>query len=191
MSGTFEMAAAAAEGLPVKAVVIDSKGPTMSLGWQVLAAARARDAGADVEEILRQVERVRQRLVLLVGMTSLKYLRQGGRIGEAAKWAGSLLKVMPLIAVNHQKGVVEPVSLTRTRHALVDLLFDSFRQRLAGMRDVHVAVLHGDAPAEAEALAARIRAECSPVELLINLTGPVLGINTGPGALALCGYGEA
>jgi len=26
--------------------------------------------------------------------------------------------------------------------------------------------------------------------LIVNITGPVLGINTGPGALALCGYLE-
>jgi len=24
----------------------------------------------------------------------------------------------------------------------------------------------------------------------VNITGPVLGLNTGPGALALCGYAE-
>jgi DegV family protein with EDD domain len=41
MSGTFQAAKQVAErtGFPVH--VVDSKGPTMSLGWQVLAAARA------------------------------------------------------------------------------------------------------------------------------------------------------
>jgi len=29
-----------------------------------------------------------------------------------------------------------------------------------------------------------------PAEIMINITGPVLGINTGPRALALCGYRE-
>jgi len=39
-------------------------------------------------------------------------------------------------------------------------------------------------------LAEQIKAEFDPVELIINITGPFLGINTGPGALALCGYAE-
>ena len=52
-------------------------------------------------------------------------------------------------------------------------------------------MLHGDVPEEAEALAERIREEFHPQELLINITGPVLGINTGPRALALAGYTEA
>jgi fatty acid-binding protein DegV len=55
---------------------------------------------------------------------------------------------------------------------------------------LHIAVLHGNVPEEAKALAERIQAEYQPEELLINLTGPVLGINTGPRALALAGYWE-
>jgi len=53
-----------------------------------------------------------------------------------------------------------------------------------------VAVLHGNALPEALALADRIKKEYNPSELLVNITGPVLGIHTGPRALALCGYTE-
>ncbi len=47
-----------------------------------------------------------------------------------------------------------------------------------------------DALDAAQQLAERIQNEFHPLELLINITGPVLGINTGPDALALCGYNE-
>jgi fatty acid-binding protein DegV len=53
-----------------------------------------------------------------------------------------------------------------------------------------VAVLHGNALTEAQALTERIKRDYTPLELLVNITGPVLGIHTGPGALALCGYRE-
>jgi DegV family protein with EDD domain len=175
MSGTYEMAKTAANHISIPVTVVDSKGPSMSLGWQVLAAARARQAGADRASILAQVERVRQRLALMVGMETLEYLQKGGRIGAAAKWAGALLHVRPVVAINHHTGVVEPVSLVRTHKALVDLLYHKFFEQMQG----------------GKALAERIRSEYNPCELLINITGPVLGINTGPGALALCGYGEA
>jgi len=39
-------------------------------------------------------------------------------------------------------------------------------------------------------MADRISQEYENLELIINITGPVLGINTGPRALALCGYFE-
>jgi len=55
---------------------------------------------------------------------------------------------------------------------------------------MRVAVLHGNVLSEAQELANRIKDEFHPLEVLINITGPVLGVNTGPRALALCGYNE-
>lgn len=190
MSGAYQMALQAAKLVKVPVHVIDSKGPTMSLGWQVLAAARACAAGADVQTILKTVEQVRKRLVQLVCMDTLEYLQRGGRIGGAVKWIGSLLNVKPLVSINHQTGLVEPVSLARTQKAVIDLMYKKFFSLLSEGKKLHVAVLHGNALDKAEALAARIKDEYNPVELLINITGPVLGVNTGPGALALCGYAE-
>ena len=190
MSGVYQVATNAAPRDKLPVAVIDAKGPTMSLGWQVLAAARARDAGASLQEIVDRVEHVRSRMAQLVFMDTLDYLRQGGRIGEAMKWMGVRLQVKPVVLVNHESGRVEPVGLARTHKAGVEMLYSKFFGLLARMGELHVAVLHGNAPDEANALAERIRAEFNPAELLVNMTGPVLGVNTGPGALALCGYGE-
>jgi DegV family protein with EDD domain len=190
MSGTYDMAKNAIKSLKIPAVVIDSMGPTMSLGWQVLAAARARDAGADLASILNYVDQVRKKMSLFVGMDTLEYLQKGGRIGEAAKWVGTILKVKPLVKINHNTGLVEPVSLVRTHNALVDLLYRKFFEQFNIGKKLRIAVLHGNALEIAEELAERIRKEYNPIELLINNTGPVLGINTGPRALALCGYSE-
>ncbi len=85
---------------------------------------------------------------------------------------------------------MQPEGLVRTHSALVELLYRKFFETLKGGKNLRIAVLHGDVPEKAQALAERIRAEYAPLELLINITGPVLGINTGPGALALCGYAE-
>lgn len=190
MSGTYQSALNAAKQVKIPVSVIDSKGPTMSLGWQALAAARARDAGANVKAILESVERVRQGLVQMVAMETLEFLQKGGRIGDAIKWVGGLLQVKPLVSINHTSGRVEPVTLTRTHKALVENLYNKFFERIDVAKKLHIAVMHGNALPEAEALSERIRKEHHPVELLINITGPVLGINTGPGALALVGYAE-
>ncbi len=190
MSGAYQMACQAAERADIPASVIDSKGPTMTLGWQVLAAARARDEGATREEIVTRAAEVRSRLVQIVAMESLDYLQTGGRIGDAAKWVGTLLNVKPVVAINHQTGKVEPVGLARTHKSMVRMLYSKFFKGVGEGKELRVAVLHGDALEEAQKLAERIEKAYSPTELIINMTGPVLGINTGPGALALCGYVE-
>lgn len=190
MSGTYALAQTAAQQLKIPAVVVDAKGPSMSLGWQVLAVARARETGADLDGLVQQAALVRNRLTQFVGMDTLEYLQRGGRIGHAIQWVGTQLKVKPLVSINHQTGLVEPVGLARTHAGLVDMLYSKFFETQKGRKNLRIAVLHGGTLVEAEALAARIRNEHSPAELLINSTGPVLGINTGPGALALCGYGD-
>jgi DegV family protein with EDD domain len=191
MSGTYQMAKQAAEKASIPVKVIDSKGPTMTLGWQVLAAARARNAGAATEEIIQRVAEVRRKMVQVVAMQTLDYLQTGGRIGDAAKWVGTLLKVKPVVTINHQTGRVEPAGLARTYKSMINMLYKKFFNALEGGGKLHIAILHGNALEEAQKLAERIKEEFDPVELIINITGPVLGINTGPGALALCGYAEA
>jgi DegV family protein with EDD domain len=190
MSGVYQLAVNSSrlEKIPVR--VIDSKGPTMSLGWQVLAAARARDAGAAMPEIIAAVEKVRGNLIQLVYMDTLEYLKRGGRIGNAVKWVGVMLQVKPLVSINHLTGLVEPVWLARTHASGVEVMYNKFVEFMQSKVNLHVAVLHGNVLKEAEVLAARIKDQLNPSELLINITGPVLGINTGPGALALCGYAE-
>jgi len=190
MSGTYQQAKTAAEKAALPIEVVDSKGPTMTLGWQVLAAARAREAGADLQGILDQVESVRGKLAQFVGMDTLKYLQAGGRIGNAAKWAGAMLQIKPLVSINHKTGLVEPARIVRTHRALVEMLYDKFFEQIGNKKHLRIAVLHGNIPEEAQRLAERIQAEYQPLEMLINITGPVLAINTGPGALALCGYAE-
>lgn len=190
LSGTYNVATQVASEFDHPIRVIDSKGPTMSLGWQVLAAARARDAGAGEDEILAAADQVRENLVQIVLLDTLEYLHKGGRIGSAAKFLGSLLNLKPLVKINHQEGVVEAAGRARTRKKGVEMLLDQFSEHLDPSQPTRIAVLHGDAKEQAQEIARRIEEEYQPKELLFNITGPVLGVNTGPGAIALCGYPE-
>jgi len=190
MSGAYQMAVDAAKKVMLPVHVVDSKGPTMSLGWQVLAGARLQAAGGDVKAVLEKMDQVRQKLTQIVCMNTLEYLQKGGRIGGAAKWIGSMLHIKPVVAINHATGLVEPVGLARTHKNAIEMMYAKFFEGVGKAGQLHVAVLHGNILEEAEELAERIRREFAPAELLINITGPVLGINTGPRALALCGYAE-
>ena len=60
LSGIFNAASGAAQAFGDRVHVIDSEQVTMSLGWQVLAAAEAAASYLSLEEILGQVSDVRQ-----------------------------------------------------------------------------------------------------------------------------------
>ncbi|NLE45548.1 MAG: DegV family protein [Chloroflexi bacterium] len=191
MSGTYAAARRAGEMCRVPVHCVDAKGPTMSVGWQVLAAARAREAGGDAQAMLEAADRARKSMVQLVCLDTLEYLHRGGRIGGATAFVGTLLNIKPLVRINHETGLVEPAERVRTRKKSLDALYTHFFASLDTSKLLRVAVLHGDAREEADQIAARIQHQYSPVEMLINTTSPVLGVHTGPRALALCGYTES
>jgi len=190
MSGTFQLAEQVGKNMDVPVNVVDSKGPTMSLGWQVLAAARIREMGGNAAKMIEAAASVRERLVQIVCLDALEYLHRGGRIGNATRFFGSLLDIKPLVKINHKTGLVEFCGQARTRKKSIESLVSHFFEQLSTEKPKRIAVLHGGAPNDAQALADRIKKEYHPLELLVNITGPVLGIHTGPRALALCGYAE-
>jgi len=190
MSGTYALAEQVGRQMDVPVHVVDSKGPTMSLGWQVLAAARCREGGGNASEMVAAAAKARAKMVQIVCLDTLEYLQRGGRIGMATRMIGTLLNLKPLVRINHETGLVEASGQARTRKKSIETLLELFFDGIEGGKPLHLAVLHGNALAEAEELAERIREEYAPHELLMNITGPVLGIHTGPRALALCGYTE-
>jgi DegV family protein with EDD domain len=189
-SGAIRSAQLAVENAPIPVYIHDSRGATMGLGWQVLAAARKRACGGDVAEVLDAAEQVRRRMQLYICLDTLEYVYRGGRIGNARRMVGTVLNIKPLILVDHEKGIVEPAGMALTRRKAIDLLYKSFFSSVGSQKNLRVAVMHGNAAEEASALFERVRTEFSPTELLTNITCPTLGINTGPRALALCGYAE-
>jgi len=190
LSGTIEAARKAAKIFKMPVEVIDSRDTSMGLGWQVLAAARASENGADLQDVLKRINQVRRNIIQYAGLATLEYLKKGGRIGDAARWATSVLRIKPIVALNILTNLVEPIGLVRTYNALVDTLYRKFFDQLKGRKNLHVAVLHGNMLETAAALAERIKAEINPLELFVNSTAPVVGLHTGPGALGICGYAD-
>ncbi len=190
MSGTIESARQAAGMISAPVHLVDSRSNSMSLGWQVLAAARARAEGGDAQAMVAAAERVRRSLVYIIALDTLDYLFAGGRIGGAISFLGQVLKIKPQILVNHQTGKVEAGEPARTRARAIETLYRNFFKRVDSSRPLHIAVLHNAAFGDAEALAELVRQEFSPAELLTSIVSPVLGVHTGPRAIALCGYSE-
>ena len=73
--------------------------PAAALGLVVLAAARGRARGADVERVVARAREARDALKMWFAVDTLEYLRRGGRIGAAQAWLGSALKIKPILTL--------------------------------------------------------------------------------------------
>ncbi|MHC1740460.1 MAG: DegV family protein [Anaerolineaceae bacterium] len=191
MSGTIGSARTAAQGFKIAVQVFDSKANSMGLGWQVLAAARARELGGDSKQMIDAANQVRMNLHYHIILEGIDYLVRGGRIAGAARYIGGLLHLKPQIRVNHESGSVEAGGISRTRTQAIEGLYSSFFKQVDTSKPLHIAVLHNAAVEEAELLAQRVKQEFAPKELIISIVSPVLGVHTGPKALAICGYAES
>jgi DegV family protein with EDD domain len=133
---------------------------------------------------------VQQDMAYYISLDTIEYLSKGGRINEAARFLNSILKIKPLIYVRPDTGTVGASIPGRSRKTAIDGLYKEFFRHIQSERPLHIAVLHNDALPEAQALAERVRAEYHPQEQFISIVSPVLGVHTGPRAIALCGYAE-
>ena len=190
MSGTLASAQLAAVDFPIPVHIHDSRNNSMGLGWQVLAAAQAREAGGGVKEMLAAVEKVRDKMVYHILLDTITYLSRGGRIGDAVALLDSVLAVKPIVTVKADTGTVGMALPARSHRIGKKHLYANFFKKLDTSKKMHITVLHNNIPDEAEEMAAQIRQEYAPAELFVQIVSPILGVHTGPGAIALCGYSE-
>ncbi|MEI8131446.1 MAG: DegV family protein [Leptolinea sp.] len=190
MSGTIESARRAAVESPIPIEIMDGKNNSMGLGWQVIAAARVRENGGNLAEMMKAASSVQKKIVYYISLDTIEYLARGGRIADAARFLSSILKIKPLIYVKPDAGTVGAALPSRSRKAGIEDLYKEFFRNLDTRHPLHITVLHNNALPEAEELAERVRREHSPKEMFISIVSPVLGVHTGPRALALCGYAE-
>ena len=186
MSATIqsvEMAKQQFDKVPVH--VIDSESVSLGLGMMAIAAARAADQGQDGQSIFELVNSIKQKMNVIFTVRTLEYLHKGGRIGGATAFLGSALDIKPILYIAN--GMIEPLEKQRTRKRSVGRLVELMSEKV-GDSPVHVAILHGNTPEEAEQLERVVRDQFNIVDMITSDMGPVIGVHAGPGTLGLVFY---
>jgi DegV family protein with EDD domain len=183
VSGTVSSAQLAAEQSPVPVQVVDSRTLGMAMGYGVLSAAGAAQAGAGVDDVAKiGLERCATTSAYFY-VDTLEYLRRGGRITPAAALVGSALAVKPLLHI--VDGRIAPLDKVRTSTRALARLAELAISR-AGDDPVDMAVHHLASPARADQLATQLRTQVPGLrELVVSEVGAVVGAHVGPGMLAV------
>lgn len=177
LSATVEAArlgAGSVEGFPVH--VVDSRCLTICMAYLCRAATEA----ATVEEAVRRVEERVSRQRIMALLDTLRYLEMGGRIGRAQALLGTVLDLKPILSL--ADGRVVPLDRVRTRTKAIPRLVERLRDDLPVER---LAVMHAQAPADAERIRGQLAAELPDVEVDVGELGAVLGTHVGPGTVGM------
>ena len=174
-----------------KVQVVDNHAISVTLKQSVLDAIELAKKGFSAEEIKKMLEENKSNNSIYIMVSTLKYLKKGGRITPAAAAIGTLLKIKPVLQIQggkldqFAKVLNEKVACAKMISAVKKDLETRFKDYVKkGQMRLYVA--HTNCLAKAQAFAEQIRNEIPNVELtFIDPLSLSVACHIGDGALAI------
>jgi len=185
LSGTMQAAKTAAGMLEDRDIcVVDSTFTVTALAFMVEEAAKMALDGKSKEEILAQIERMKENTYLLLLVDTLEFLHRGGRIGGASALFGTLFQVKPILHL--KDGIIDVLTKVRTREKAIRQLLLEVEKRVGDdWNKTRIGVLHVDNPVGGKHLKDLLQERNPEVNPDFYSVGPVIGSHVGPGTTAI------
>jgi DegV family protein with EDD domain len=186
LSGTMQSAIQGRDELgngKDKVTLVDAQTTAMAMGFHVLSAARAAEAGASIIECQKVALEAQKHTGVYFVVDTLEFLHRGGRIGGGKRFVGTALNIKPILTITD--GKVEAAGSVRTKTKAIAHVMDVVATECSGKSPIRLATLHANAEQEAMDLLDKASALLNPVERLLAEVSPVVGTHTGPGTVGL------
>lgn len=187
LSGTVQSAQLAAQEFPGKITVFDSLAASMGLGMMVERAKEMLDQGADLQQVLIELERIRSDNIVRFTLATLEYLKKNGRIGGAQALLGGLLGIKPILTV--REGKVEAAGRARGEKKALAEMVEALKTWAAGRNKVRIYYLYNANEHDVDAFKAAVQAAGLPLEeRMTTRIGGVISTHAGPGLVGFYAY---
>ncbi|MDT8337141.1 MAG: DegV family protein [Candidatus Izemoplasmatales bacterium] len=187
MSGIYDnamMAAKMVEGIDVR--VFDSK----SVGYiecaMIFKAHEGYLQGKTIDEIIEDLEYIRDNNKIYFAVNDLKFLIKNGRLSNAAGFMANMLKIKPLLEID-KNGAVVSIEKIRTFNKAVDRVIEKFLGETEKL-NVEAFIVHANNPTTVKYVREKVlslRPELG--EIKDYLLAPAVAAHSGPGAITI-GY---
>lgn len=191
LSGTYQSACIAAAQFPGQVFAVDSQTVAMSFGILVDYALTLVDRGLSAGEIAQALTECRSRVKLVAVVDTLEYLKKGGRISATVAFAGGLLNIKPIIAVD--VGEVKMCAKARGGKQVNAALIKEI-ENFGGM-DCTMPLMFGYTGLD-DGLLVKFMEEAAPLwqdyqgALYKTVVGSTVGTHAGPGAAAVAFFAK-
>ena len=188
LSSTIEAAKSGGEMVPEANITyIDTKGLSVSFGWQVEIAAKAIEKGYSLEQIKELVNKVAENSNVMFTLSELRYLIHGGRISHLKGLLASVLKIKPIITVTKDDGVYETVTQQRTITKALAAIVEKLHEKY-GNQKLRIQLVHTGNESELQYVKKLIEEKLNPIFLEPLAVATALGAHTGPSLIGV-GFG--
>lgn len=135
LSGTCQTARILSENFKSRVKVIDNHRISVTLRESVLEAKEMADAGQNAEQIKKYLENTAYQQSIFLTVSSLKYLKKGGRLSLSAAALGTVLNIKPILSI--QGGKIELFSKSRgiknSQKKMIEALKEDISMRFLGI----------------------------------------------------------
>lgn len=132
-SGTYQSSILAKNDIDSKITIFDTLNLSIGSGALVIKACEMVEEGLSVEEIVKNLENIKNNVGVFFSVDTLEYLKRGGRISSTKAALGNLLNIKPILTVSDglvvQKSQVRGKKQTFTN--LVNCLVEKYGNDLS------------------------------------------------------------
>lgn len=171
--------------------VVDNKRISVTQKQSVYDALKLASEGRSGEEIKSILEKTSKDSSIYIMVSTLKYLKKGGRITPAAAAIGTLLKIKPVLQIQGGKldTYVKVMNEKVAKQKMIDAIKKDIETRFAGLYasgELVLALAHTNCPEKIEVFAKEVK-EAFP-DLQVKYVDPLslsVSCHIGAGALAV------
>ena len=167
-----------------KIYVVDTLCASLGEGLFVDYVVQKADTGATIDETRRYAEELKQHICHYFTVDNLFHLKRGGRVSAATAVIGSMLKIKPVLHVDHE-GHLIPVGKAMGRKKSISALVDYMKELQILEKGDPIYISHGDCEEDVNYLIALLRECFGERKIFVNCIGSVIGTHSGAGTLAL------
>ena len=198
ISGTVNAANVAKDTLTMeypdrKIYIVDSLTASSGVGLILDKMADLRDEGYTIDQLYEWVEENKLKAHAWFFTTDLTFFVKGGRVSKVSGWAGTVLKICPLLNVSYN-GKLVPREKIRTKAKVINAIVEKMKT-LADDRTGYSEkcfLSHSACLEDAQAVAKLVNEQIPGTQgkTYINDIGTTIGSHTGPGTVALFFWGD-
>ena len=186
LSATYNNCCLVAEDMEdIEVKVIDSKMLSMGLGRLVLYVQELREKDEfSFKQIVKKVKNKRDKINIYFVVETLKYLKEGGRIGKVSGTIAEFLNIKPIISIDDE-GEYFTETKVRGRQKSIDKMAELVKDKIQQGKEYYLDIMNADAREEAERLFSKFKDISAIKEIHTGEISPVMVVHAGPGLLGL------
>lgn len=184
LSGTFSAVQMAVKevGDELNIIPIDSRAGSAAVGFMCREARKLEQAGNSVQQIIKRLEEIRQKLVVIFTLDNLDFARLNGRVSALQSILSSMLKIKPIVVL--KDGMLTIGDKVRTRQRALEKVLDIVKEKV-GTRQILLAVVHAADLNTARILMEHAKKVMNVSEAILTELAIPVAANLGPGTVGI------